>query len=104
MAPATTAERPPPVPRLGSTSRFMPDSLAANASPSFCIVANAIPVPPMRSRAGSCDAAGRGLAAELRTSTPRRKNKPHSEGPSRSEWLADHGPLERLGEGAVEVG
>src|SRR4051812_16488534 len=38
------------------------------------------------------------------TSTPRRKNKPHSEGHSRSEWLADHGPLERLGEGAVEVG
>src|SRR4051794_28359498 len=37
-------------------------------------------------------------------STPRRKNKPHSEGHSRSEWLADHGPLERLGEGAVEVG
>src|SRR4051812_17158670 len=27
------------------------------------------------------------------TSTPRRKNKPHSEGHSRSEWLADHGPL-----------
>src|SRR3954469_17644265 len=39
-----------------------------------------------------------------RASTPRRKNKPHSEGHSRSEWLADHGPLERLGEGAVEVG
>src|SRR3954466_8810892 len=37
-------------------------------------------------------------------STPRRKNKPHSEGHSRSEWLADHGPLERLGEGAAEVG
>src|SRR5437588_11072188 len=39
-----------------------------------------------------------------RTSTPRRKNKPHSEGHSRSEWLAGHGPLERLGKGAVEVG
>src|SRR3954466_3316946 len=44
------------------------------------------------------------LVSVRAASTPRRKNKPHSEGHSRSEWLADHGPLERLGEGAVEVG
>jgi hypothetical protein len=37
-------------------------------------------------------------------STLRRKNEPHFGDRSRSEWLAGHGPLERLGEGAVEVG
>src|SRR4051812_4928527 len=37
-------------------------------------------------------------------STPRRKNELHLDGHSRREWLAGHGPLERLSEGAVEVG
>src|SRR5215213_11527362 len=37
-------------------------------------------------------------------STPRRKNARHSDDRSCNEWLASHGPLERLAEGAVEVG
>src|SRR5436853_5481736 len=38
------------------------------------------------------------------SSTSRRKNEPHFDGRSRCERLAGHGPLERLGKGAVEVG
>src|SRR4051794_16878822 len=37
-------------------------------------------------------------------SPPRRKNELRSDGHSRSERLSCHGPLERLGECAVEVG
>src|SRR3954464_14639347 len=51
----------------------------------------------------SCPSVRISLSSEV-TSTPRRKNEPHFVTCSRREWLAGHGPLERLGEGAVEVG
>jgi hypothetical protein len=42
-------------------------------------------------------------AAKQHASTPRRKNELHFDDRSRSERLPRHGPLERLGEGAVEM-
>src|SRR6058998_1171826 len=44
------------------------------------------------------------MSYNSQSSTPRRKNESHFVARSCRERLAGHGPLERLGEGAVEVG
>ena len=67
MAPAATAARPPPVPRLGSTFTVVWGCAAVNASPICRMAASAIPVPPMRNGTGSTAATRRGDAIAIET-------------------------------------
>ena len=67
MAPAATAARPPPVPRLGSIFTVVWGCVAVNASPICRMAASAIPVPPMRNATGSSAATWRGDAIAIET-------------------------------------